>query len=175
MDNQFTPQSPTPEAVPPQPAAPKKNNMPIIIGAIVAAVLCCCCLLVLGLVVVGPSISNTFNRTNPPADNGGTDYTDPGTDNGTTDTGIPTGGIGNEILRRDIWTNILAASGQVKCTPAGADQVVIYVSEDLTTNADGAATWAEVWSVTCTSGDVKDFAVSYVQDASGVNFKITMK
>lgn len=157
----------------PQPAQPK-NNMPLIIGIAVAVALCCCCIVALVLVpaLMGPSVGNVFSRINEDLDQPQQLPQVPDQPGSSSDS-IPTGGLGNDILRRDIWNNILNVSESVGCTPVGPDTVYISVTQDIAQDADGNQTWAETWSVLCDSSDYKDFHVEYTQDSTGVSFRIT--
>lgn len=160
------------------PTAPKKNNTPLIIGAVVVLLLCCCCALIAGtLSVLGPTVNSVYESIQqevpyqaPSGEDG--DEENPITVPGLSDF-VPTGGLGDDILRADTWANLNVAAAMASCTiPAdGAGRTSISVIQ----NPDSAGTWVERWTVPCSEGGTKSFDITYTPaEGGGTDFSITL-
>ena len=158
-------------------APAKKNNTVIIIVAIVAALLCCCCVLIVGsFAFLGPTISETFENINEgieqgvpyelPGDNGeGGDTEDYSESYPDLSSYIPTGGLGDEVLRTDTWFNINFSAAMANCTiPSdGAGRTDIVVLQD----PDSSGVWVERWTVPCDDNTTKAFDVTFTPASGG--------
>jgi hypothetical protein len=142
------------EAQPQVPQPKKSNKIFLIIGVILLA---CCCLVVIAIavyqLVIAPKISNTFDTINDTLQ-----YTE-----------VPSGGLTDDTLRRDIWIAIGGASLGLGCTP-DATQTTIEVTQD----PDASGVWVEKWTVACSSGGQKAFDVTLTPTAGGgTDYNIT--
>ena len=155
----------------------KKNNTVLIIVAVVAALLCCCCVLVVGaFTFLGPTISNTFESINegieqglpyelPAEDGEGGAAEDFGNITPDMPFFIPSGGLGDEILRTDTWFNINFTAVTANCViPAdGAQKTKIEVVQ----NPDPSGIWVERWTVPCDDNTTKAFDVTFTPASGG--------
>lgn len=162
--------------------APKKNNTVLIVAAVIVALLCCCCVLIVGgFSLLGPTVSETFEsieQTIPeefeevvPFEDGGQGEGDEGdTFNPGFSDVLPSGGLGDEILRTDIWLNLNFASAMNNCIipPDGAQKTNIEVLQD----PDSAGVWVERWTVPCDSGEDKSFDITFTPTDNGTDFSI---
>ncbi|HSL46651.1 MAG TPA: hypothetical protein VK897_24665 [Anaerolineales bacterium] len=81
---------------------------------------------------------------------------------------VPTGGLGNDILRNDTWQYVAAAAvGQGCDQPIGEESTIEVLQEP-----DASGVWVEEWTVVCQSGDSYAYEVEYILDATGATFNI---
>lgn len=139
-----------------------KNNRNIIIAVVVVIVLCCCCLVAGGAGYYYYTRMSSQNAI-PSLPN---DVVVPQSDSDPND--FPTGGLGNDILRRDTWQVMAPASVGLGCDQPIAADTQITVLQD----PDSAGYWKEEWTVACASGDSLKFEVEFITDATGVTFNI---
>ncbi|MDX9991455.1 MAG: hypothetical protein RBS68_05335 [Anaerolineales bacterium] len=161
-------------------AAPKKNNTVLIIVAVVVVLLCCCCIVVVGaFALLGPTVGNSFESIEEGINQGvpeefpyqeenpfGEESQDPDESNAD-ELGqyIPSGGLGDEMLRADTWVNVAISAALATCiVPAdGAQNTIIEVIDD----PDSAGVWVERWTLPCDGGSSKAFDVTFTPAASG--------
>ena len=162
------------------PVAPKKNNTVLIIVAVVVVLLCCCCVAIIGAVVLmGPTVGNTFESIQEGIDQGlpeefpyqeenpfGEESQDPDEYNPDQfGQYIPSGGLGDELLRTDAWVNVALSAAMANCiVPAdGAQDTRIEVIN----NPDASGVWIERWTVPCEAGSSKAFEITFTPATSG--------
>ena len=167
------------------PPAPKKNNTVLIVVAVVFALLCCCCILIVGgFALLGPTVGNTFESIEeslpyempseeelPSVED--VPFIEEDGEGFVPDMSayVPTGGLGDEILRTDTWLNITFSAAMANCViPAdGAENTGIEVTQ----NPDGAGVWVERWTVPCEDGSSKAFDITFTPaDGGGTDISI---
>jgi hypothetical protein len=138
-----------------------KNRTILIVAAVVVALGCCC--LAIGIAgfylyttpfTVESSMPTPEESFNPQLE---TDMNEP-----------PSGGLGNDILRKDTWQTIAPAAVGLGCDQPLAKDSIIEVLQQ----PDAAGVWVEQWTVACASGKTYAFEVEYVLDATGATFNI---
>jgi hypothetical protein len=148
----------------------KKNQAPLIIAA-AAIILCCCCCIILAAAGFYGYITIRSSQTNPPApieeavpvvpadESTSVPFSSPGE--------APTGGLGNDVLRKDTWQYVAAAAQGLGCDqPVGADTKIEVLQEPQ----DGV--WQEKWTVACATGDTYPFEITFTLDSAGTTFDI---
>ena len=149
----------------------KKNQTPLIVAA-AAIVLCCCCVI---LAVAGyyayfttysveGSPSEPFEDVVPAIPD---DSTVPTFEPSGPVGDAPEGGLGNEILRNDVWQYLTFAAMGQGCDQPVADDTTIEVLEEPQNGV-----WVEKWTVACASGDRYPYEVEYILDDTGTTFNI---
>jgi hypothetical protein len=139
----------------PQAPEPKKSNKTLfIIGGILLA---CCFLAVVAIavyqLVIAPKIANTFETINTTLQSAD----------------LPSGGLTDDTLRRDIWIAVSGVTSATGCEPSAA-QTEIEVIQD----PDSSGMWVERWTVACSSGDSASFDVTLTPTAGGgTDYSIT--
>jgi len=160
---------------------PVNKNRTIIIVAVVAVVLVCCCVIagIAGFYAftairsekVSPTQASEAVTTQAVATQEVTPQeVTPQSDVNTPNTGVgdpPSGGLGNDVLRRDTWNTIApAAVGRGCDQPNGADSTIEVLQQP------DAGIWVEKWTVACNSGETYAFEVEFILDATGATFNI---
>jgi len=159
-----------------------KKYLIVLIGILAILLICCC--LITGLVVLGRLADTSedvrqFDDVTPVAENRLTPLpTDdiwqlPGpSDEPTeeawqpetweTESDVPIGGLGDDVLRRDVWESILSVTA---CETVTASDVVIVV--------DDFEALAESWFLYCQEGDTEQYVIVYQElPGGGVDFVI---
>lgn len=153
------------------------NSKSIIIAAVVFVLLaligCCLVFSFLSLQVpddygVAPESPESYARqsSQPDYENLGDDDDVPTT--GSQNGDIPTGGLGDDVLRADIWRAILIMKPCGGFSGVEVDDVFISIDDD--------AQLTEYWSLYCPGGDVDFYQVVYFPSSStggGVDYIIT--
>jgi hypothetical protein len=166
------------ESVAPQPEQ-KKPTLLIIIG-IVVAVLCCCYIGVIAvLTLLGPTVSNTFESIQeelPVPDSEEFPVEPPDSEDFPLAPpsgfgGVPSGGLGDEILRADTWNYVILTAISTGCGTPAADTTSIEVFED----PDDNGRWVERWTVICEDGSNKGFYVTFTPNTTqgGTDISVT--
>ena len=158
----------TPETVEAMQAGRKQRTILLVVAA--AIVLCCFCLVVavagyFGYITIRSTETQVFPAEDfPPIATQEVMTVSPDSDSGEP----PTGGLGNDILRKDTWQAVAAAAvGQGCDQPLGADSTIEVLQEP-----DAGGVWVEQWNVVCASGDSYAFEVEYILDATGATFNV---
>ena len=149
------------------------NKNRIIIIVVVAVVLVCCCVIaaIAGFYAfttirsekVSPTQASEAVTTQEVA----TQEVTPQSDASSIGT-PPSGGLGNDVLRRDTWNTIApAAVGRCCDQPSGADSTIEVLQQP-----DAGGIWVEKWTVACKSGKTYAFEVQFILDATGATFNI---
>jgi len=146
-----------------------KNKIPLIIGGVLI-LLCCCAVAVVAGVY---SFMNITSRTQLPV-NEFEPYvvTVEGVDESPVQAGgigvPPVGGLGNEILKNDTWQVMVPVAIGLGCDqPIGPDSTIKVLQQP-----DSNGVWIEQWSVSCRSGEVYDFEVTFILDDTGATYTI---
>lgn len=143
--------------------APARDNRIILIIVGIAVVLCLCCL-VIGLIgAINFFAIRSVNESQDVPIFESTVPVFPGAEIGEP----PAGGLGNEVLKNDIWNLIVpSAIGQGCDRPISANSTIEVLQEF----EDGV--WLEEWTVVCRSGDSYAYEVEFTHDDTGVFFDI---
>jgi len=145
---------------------PVNKNRTLIIAVAVVVVLLCCCLIIgiAGFYFYTMSGSTEPVQSFPTLDSEEIDT--PQFDIGIGDP--PSGGLGNDILRNDVWQVMAPVAVGFGCDqPIGEDTIIEVLQQP-----NDAGVWVEQWTVMCASGDTYAFEVEFILDATGATFNI---
>lgn len=147
-----------------------KKYLIILIGILAILLICCC--LITGLFVLGrlaepiPDPERVVLPTDDtwqlpgPSDEPTEEAWQPET--WETESDVPIGGLGDDVLRRDVWESILSVTA---CQTATASDVVIVV--------DDFEALTESWFLYCQEGDTEQYVIVYEElPGGGVDFVI---
>lgn len=139
-----------------------------ILAASGATILACLCLFILAFVVLASCSTGPDDNGIPPetvqmvtaTPERKETYPLPGPDKPPADD-IPTGGLGNDKLRADVWQGILSVT---ECPGVSANDVSIYIDDD------DPSILAEYWLLYCPSDQVEIYYLMYEEVPGGVDY-----
>ena len=152
----------------------KNRTLLIIVGV----VLLCCCVVVIAGAVAYPTIKKYLNSAssglqNPnPASTSVPDMTNtpsPSNGGGSSASGPVDGGLGDSILKTDVWNSILNAESQRNCSDVTSTVI------DVAQQPNSSGVWVEDWSANVCGNDTV-FVVTFTPDPKGgTNYDIKQK
>ena len=156
---------------------PRGGNQKLIIGIIVVVVICCCCAAAAAggyyawqAYQTAQTSINQFQQYDPSTsipDN--SNNSQPEIQVPASSGELPSGGLTDDLLRRDVWAIISGASTGLGCDPNGPQSSI-----EVTQSPDSVGIWTETWTVACNSGGTQAFTVDFVPDPNGgTNYNIT--
>ena len=146
---------------------PVNKNRTLIIAVVVIVALLCCCLII-GIVGFF-SYTMIASATSEPVQAFPTEASE--IDTPQFDIGIgdpPSGGLGNDILRNDVWQVMAPVAVGLGCDQPSGDTTTIEVLQE----PDTSGVWVEQWTVMCNSGATYAFEVEFILDDTGATFNI---
>jgi hypothetical protein len=144
-----------------------KNNRVLFI--VIGVILLCCCMTVIVGVIAYPTIIKTLNGASSGLNNLNPSATSSPSDSGSSSNGPVDGGLGDPILKTDVWNSIVNAESQRNCTDVTSTAI------DVVQQPGPDGVWVEDWSTNVCGTDTT-FVITFTPDPNGgTNYHIKQK
>jgi hypothetical protein len=140
-----------------------KKTILAVSGATILACLCLCIIAFFVLASCSIPTPQTDIAATEPAPRDYPEYPLPGPDKPPA-SDIPTGGMGNDKLRADVWRGILSVT---ECSGITASDVSIYIDDD------DPSVLAEYWLLYCPLDEMEIYYLIYEEVPGGIDFLLT--